>query len=89
VDGAPTIRRLEPALRGPGAVDEIYAPPRAHTSVGLLPMMTGLPAKDDLDYLKTLIELGILLLAVPWLLKQLARNPRQTSRRVAKKQIGG
>lgn len=48
-----------------------------------------LPAKDKLEYLKILLELALLLLAVPWLLREIIRNPKNASRRAAKKHLGG
>lgn len=43
----------------------------------------GWPAKSTLDYHKTLLELLLLVLALPWLLKQLAKHPGQVSREAA------
>ena len=44
---------------------------------------TGLPAKGTLDYVKVAIELLFLLLAIPWVLRELVRNPRGASRKAA------
>lgn len=43
----------------------------------------GWPSKQALDYHKTLIELLLLVLAIPWLLKQLATHPAQVSKQAA------
>ncbi len=43
----------------------------------------GWPAKTTLDYHKTLIELLLLVLAIPWLVKQLVKHPGQVSREAA------
>lgn len=43
----------------------------------------GWPAKATLDYHKTLIELLLLVLAIPWILKQLAEHPGKVSREAA------
>lgn len=43
----------------------------------------GLPAKGTLDYLKTAIELLFLLLAIPWVVRELVRSPSRASRKAA------
>ena len=48
-----------------------------------------LPAKDKLEYLKVLLELMLLLLALPWLVREIIRDPRGASRKAAKKHLGG
>lgn len=48
------------------------------------PPRAGWPAKSTLDYHKTLIELLLLVLAIPWILKQLVKHPGQVSREAAK-----
>lgn len=48
-----------------------------------------LPAKHTLDYIKVAIEVLLLLLAVPWILRELARNPGKASRRAAAKHLAG
>jgi hypothetical protein len=35
------------------------------------------PKLDTLVYLKTLLELALLLLAIPWILLRIAHNPRK------------
>lgn len=47
-----------------------------------------LPAKDKLEYVKIALELALLLLAVPWLLREIIRNPKGASRRAARKHLG-
>lgn len=49
----------------------------------------GWPAKSTLDYHKTLIELLLLILAIPWILKQLARNPGKVSHQAASHHLKG
>jgi len=46
-----------------------------------------MPRKETLDYLKVGLELLILLLAVPWLVRELFRNPKGLSRRAASKHL--
>jgi hypothetical protein len=48
-----------------------------------------LPAKDTLEYIKLALELLLLLLAVPYLLRELARHPGNVSRRAASKHLKG
>jgi hypothetical protein len=48
-----------------------------------------LPSKDRVEYCKLVLELLMLLLAVPWILRELARNPRAASRRAAAKHLAG
>jgi hypothetical protein len=50
---------------------------------------TGLPSKNTLEYLKLAIELLLLLLAVPWLIREMARNPGRLSRQAANKHLKG
>lgn len=87
MDGAPTIRHLELGLTAPGhgAAPALEAPQLAGRAQAL--PRAGWPAKHDLDYLKTVIELLVLLLGIPWLLKRLATNPKATSRRAASKNL--
>lgn len=47
-----------------------------------------LPSKASLDYIKVAIEVLLLLLAIPWLLKELTRHPGRVSRGAAKKHLG-
>lgn len=49
----------------------------------------GWPAKSTLDYHKTLIELLLLVLAVPWILKQLLKHPGQVSHAAARHHLKG
>lgn len=58
------------------------ATPPATSSGGRTPP-AGWPAKSDLDYVKTTIELLLLLLAVPWLVRRIVRNPKSTARAAA------
>lgn len=49
-----------------------------------------LPSKDTLDYVKVGVELLLLLLAIPWVLRELIRNPARASRKAAAKHaLGG
>lgn len=82
MDGAPSIRHLETGLSSPAYGGSPFTDPPQTGPRGVFPM-TGWPAKHDLEYLKILIELALLLLAVPWLLARLAHNPKATSRRAA------
>lgn len=47
----------------------------------------GWPKKADLDYVKTAVEVFLLLLAVPWLLAQLARRPGHVAKQAARKHV--
>lgn len=49
----------------------------------------GLPAKHTLDYLKVGIEVLLLLLAIPWLLKQLLAHPGDVSHQAAAHHLKG
>jgi hypothetical protein len=49
----------------------------------------GWPAKSTLDYHKTLIELLLLVLAIPWILKQLAKHPAKVSQQAAGHHLKG
>jgi hypothetical protein len=60
------------------------APPTSHG--GGLPR-PGWPAKDDLDYAKTAIELTLLLLALPYIIRRLATSPKTTVQRAGRKQL--
>lgn len=46
-----------------------------------------LPSKQTLEYLKIAIELLLLLLAIPWLLRELVRHPAQLSRKAASRHL--
>lgn len=48
---------------------------------------TRLPKKEHLDYIKVVVEVLLLLLAVPWIFRELVRNPRQASQRAAAKHL--
>jgi hypothetical protein len=69
------------AAGDPAAVD----PPQGGGG-GRLPR-PGWPDKHDLDYAKTLLELALLLLALPYIIGHLARNPRNAVRRAGRKQL--
>lgn len=47
------------------------------------------PSKQRLDHIKVALEVLLLLLAVPWILRELARNPQRASRRAAAKHLAG
>jgi hypothetical protein len=47
----------------------------------------GMPSKAGLEYLKLVIELLLLLLAVPWILRELARHPGEVSRKAANRHL--
>jgi hypothetical protein len=46
-----------------------------------------MPSKAGLEYLKLVIELLLLLLAVPWILRELARHPGEVSRKAANRHL--
>jgi hypothetical protein len=48
-----------------------------------------LPARHKLEYLKVALELLLLLLAVPWLIRELARDPSGLSRKAATRHLKG
>jgi hypothetical protein len=48
----------------------------------------GWPAPQTVDYLTKLIVLGLLLLAIPWLLAKLIQSPREGSRHAAAAAMG-
>lgn len=49
----------------------------------------GLPSKSTLDYAKVAIELLLLALAIPWIVRELTRNPGRLSKRAAAKHLTG
>jgi len=49
----------------------------------------GIPSKQTLDYAKVALELLLLLLAVPWLVRELIRNPGELSHKAATKHLKG
>lgn len=53
------------------------------------PSRRRLPAKATLEYLKLALELLLLLLALPWLLRELVRHPAALSRKAAGKHLKG
>lgn len=82
MDSAPNLRAMiVPGLTAPGHDADTPSPS------GRLPA-GGMPAKSDLDYLKTMIELALLIIAVPWILHRLARNPRATVRKAGEGKLG-
>lgn len=52
-------------------------------------VLARIPSKDTLDHVKVAIEVLLLLLAVPWILRELAHNPGRASRRAAAKHLAG
>jgi hypothetical protein len=48
-----------------------------------------LPSHQSLSYVKVGLELLLLLLAVPWILRELTRHPGQVSRKAASKHLSG
>lgn len=46
-----------------------------------------LPSRQALEYLKLALELLLLLLAVPYLIRELSRHPGQVSKRAAAKHL--
>jgi hypothetical protein len=69
---------LGPGQQATSAADAGAVAPRA-----------GWPAKNTLDYHKTLIELLLLVLAIPWILKQLVKHPGNVSRQAASRHLKG
>lgn len=51
-------------------------------------LLARIPSKESLDHVKVAVEVLLLLLAVPWILRELARNPARASRRAAAKHLG-
>jgi hypothetical protein len=47
------------------------------------------PSKQQLDYLKTALELLLLLIAIPWVLRELARDPAGLSKKAAAHHLKG
>jgi hypothetical protein len=86
----PSIGPLISDLTAPGHDPAVVAPPETASQqaerAARLPR-PGWPEKSDMDYLKTLIELGLLLLALPWLLGHLASRPKQTMRKAGEHHI--
>lgn len=66
-----------------GSIQEL-GPGQAATPAAAVAPRAGWPAKTTLDYHKTLIELVLLVIAIPWLLKQLVKHPGQVSESAAK-----
>lgn len=52
-------------------------------------VLSRLPGRATLEYIKVAVEVLFLLLAVPWIVRELARNPRRASRRAAAKHLSG
>jgi len=77
--GLPNALELGPgqAPASPPAASPVAAP------------RAGWPAKSTLDYHKVLLELLFLVLALPWLLRQLAKHPGQVSRAAAQHHLKG
>jgi hypothetical protein len=48
-----------------------------------------LPSKPQLDYAKVALELLLLVIAIPWILRELARDPAGLSRKAASKHLKG
>lgn len=48
-----------------------------------------LPSKGTLEYLKVALELLLLLLAVPWLMRELVKHPGKVSRQAAARHLKG
>lgn len=46
-----------------------------------------LPSKPQLEYAKVALELLLLLIAVPWVIRELFRNPSDLSRKAATKHL--
>jgi hypothetical protein len=82
MDGAPTVRGLLAPGHDPTGTS-MYAGQGPSDLPGHRLPKPGMPHKDDLDYLKTAIELGLLLLALPWLVRNVLHSPTRTSKRAA------
>jgi len=74
---------------GPPVVGNIQALGPGQELAASTPPRPGWPAKSTLDYHKTLIELALLLLAVPWILRELFKHPGQVSRKAAGRHLKG
>jgi hypothetical protein len=77
------------ALTGPAAPG--HAPDAAASRDARRPglgVKAAMPEKASLDYIKVLIEVAVLLLALPYLLRQLASHPKRVARGSAKKTAG-
>lgn len=48
-----------------------------------------IPSKGALDHLKVGLEVLLLLLAIPYVLREFSRNPGRLSRRAASKHLAG
>lgn len=48
-----------------------------------------IPSKPTLDHVKVALEVLLLLLAIPYVLRELARHPGRLSRRAATKHLAG
>lgn len=48
-----------------------------------------LPSKPQLEYAKLALELLLLIIAIPWILRELARDPAGVSRKAASKHLRG
>lgn len=79
-------------MQFPGGLPELgpgqQATPAAAAGA-VTPPRAGWPTKSTLDYHKTLIELLLLVLAIPWILKQLVKHPGDVSRRAAGHHLKG
>lgn len=63
--------------------------PQQQPPAGAYAPGVGLPSKQSLDYLKVGLEVLLLLLAVPWLLREFTRNPTALSRKAAEHHLKG
>lgn len=84
----PTVRDLTAPGHHPG---QVAPPPAAQPDNGPAPRFpkAGMPAKHDLDYVKVVIEVALLLLAIPYLVRRLAKRPKTTMRRATDHHLGG
>ena len=51
-------------------------------------VLARIPSKNTLDHIKVAVEVLLLLLAVPWIIRELATHPGRATRRAAAKHLG-
>ncbi len=76
-------------MRPPLVNGSEIGPGQTASQAPVLAPRPGWPDKSTLDYHKVLIELLLLVLAVPWILRQLVKNPAKASHEAAASHLKG
>jgi hypothetical protein len=75
-------------LTAPGHLPTVVSPAAGSAPGGGRLPRAGWPEKTDLDYVKVAVEVALLLVAVPYLLKRLVTRPAATSRKAGEHHLG-